>query len=165
MLFQELEDAVSTRNVLRALPPLQGGFLHIHHTQSRHTGSFLGCYERRVFFVYIINSCARSLNNYCACVIAFASFFVLGLVFSSCPSSVLCAALSYVSRNQEHSPGTAHFLSHPIRHIDPRKCVPLSIHGDGLPCMGIGKRGAKLSMSGLGLRYLRKVCAASCLAS
>ena len=41
--------------------------------------------------------------------------------------------------------GGAHFLSHPVRLLKDyaSKCVPLQVHGDGTPAMGIGKAWGK----------------------
>ena len=42
--------------------------------------------------------------------------------------------------------GGAHFLSHPVRFRDSfsTKCVPLRLHGDGTPAVGIGKSWGKM---------------------
>ena len=41
---------------------------------------------------------------------------------------------------------TQQFLEHPVRSIDnfQRRCIPLILHSDGVPCMGIGKSWSKV---------------------
>jgi len=42
--------------------------------------------------------------------------------------------------------GGRHFLSHPVRLIEgfADKFIPFAIHGDGFPCMGVGKSWGKV---------------------
>ena len=42
--------------------------------------------------------------------------------------------------------GGLQFRSHPVRHREDfqRNCVPLSLHGDGTPAMGVGKSWSKM---------------------
>ena len=49
-------------------------------------------------------------------------------------------------RGSACAPGGKHFASHPVRHRENHatRCVPIVIHGDAFPCMGVGKSWGKL---------------------